>query len=89
MRLIRYIDTIGYQIKALKILAVMYINNRCIHVLISLYTLAVNGSESLTCSSWLQGLDGQTSAVQPSRPFPVLSDGTSLVAVSSLPESVA
>ncbi len=36
---------------------------------------------------WLQDLDGQTSALL-SRPFPVLSDGTSLVAVSSLPESV-
>ncbi len=45
-------------------------------------------NRSLTCSFWLQGRDGQTS-VQPSRPFPVLSDDTSLVAVSSLPESVS
>ncbi len=35
----------------------------------------------------VQGRDGQTYA-RPSRPFPVLSDGTSLVAVSSLPKSV-
>ncbi len=42
---------------------------------------------SLTYSFLLQGRDGQNSA-RPSRPFPVLSDGTSLVAVSSLPESV-
>ncbi len=41
----------------------------------------VNGS--LTCSFWLQVLDGQTSA----RPFPVLSDDISLIAVSSLTEN--
>ncbi len=51
----------------------------------SVYTHAVDGS--LTCSFWLQGRDGQTYA-RPSRSFPMLSDGTSLVAVSSLPESV-
>ncbi len=53
---------------------------------VSLYTHAVVDG-SLTCSFWLQGLDGQNSA-RPSRPFPVLSDGTSSVVVSSLPESV-
>ncbi len=50
-----------------------------------MHAYIINGSP--TCSFWLQGLDGQTSA-QPSKPFPLLSDGTYLVAVSSLPESV-
>ncbi len=57
-----------------------------IMILVSLYTHAVVDS-SLTCSFWPQGRDAQSYA-QPSRPFPVLSDGTSLVAVSSLPKCV-